>query len=80
MKAVDAQLEEILHPVIRSYLLLENAAMAAQSRISIMNMCSNDAVSKALRQSVGNKELMARDQTVRRETFRHVANFGVTAE
>ena len=76
MKVVDVQLEDILHPVTRTFLLMENAVMPAQSRISIMNLCSKvytyDAVSRALRQSVGDKELMAMDPMASRETFRHV--------
>ena len=43
-------------------------------------MCNYDAVPRALRLSVGDKELMAMDQLAPRETFGHVANFGVTAE
>ena len=76
MKVVAVQLEDILPPVTRTFLLMENAVMPAQSRISIMNLCSNvytyDAVSRALRQSFGDKELMAMDQMAPRETFRHV--------
>ena len=53
MKVVDVQLEDVLHPVTRTFLLMENAVMLAQSRISIMNLCSNlytyDAVPRALR-------------------------------
>ena len=49
-----------------------------------MNMCSkvynSDAVSLALWQSVGDKELMAIDLSAPRETFRPVATVGVTAE
>ena len=51
--------------------LTENTAVPAQARISIMSLCQNnssyEAVSTALRQSIG-------------EQVRQVANFGVIAE
>ena len=76
MKVVYVHFEDILPPVTRTFLLMENAVMPAQSRISIMNLCSNaytyDAAPRAPRQSVGDKELMAMDPMVPRETFRHV--------
>ena len=53
------------------HLLTENAAVPAQARISIMSLCQNncnyEAVTTALRQSIG-------------EQLRQVGNFGVIAE
>ena len=40
-KTVEPALEEILHPVIRTYLLMQNAAVPAQARISILSVCHN---------------------------------------
>ena len=84
MKTVEQALEEILHPVIRMYLLMESAAVPAQTPISIMSMCKNtknyEVVAKVLRQSVGEKKLMTLNAPAPKKTFRDVANFGVTAE
>ena len=84
MKTVEPALEEILHPVIRTYLLMQNAAVPAQARISILsvchNNCDNEAVSTAPRQSIGDKELVTLDASAPRGTFKHEANFGVIAD
>ena len=83
MKTVEPSLEEILHPVIRTYLLMQNAAVPAQARISILslcrNNCDNEAVSTPPRQSNGGKELVTL-AAAPRGTFKHEANFGVIAE
>ena len=82
-KTVQPALEEILHPVIRTYLLMQNAAVRAQARINILsvchNNCDNEAVSTAPRQSIGGKELVTL-ASAPRGTSRDVANFGVIAE
>ena len=48
----------------------------------MVNVCQNthnyDVVSKALRQTTGEKELVTLDASAQIETFRHVANLGVT--
>ena len=58
--------------------------MPAQARISIMRMCqntyNNEVVAKALRQSIGEKELVTLDAWAPRETSRHGGNSGVTAD
>ena len=77
--------EEVLHPVIRTYFLIENAAVLAQARISIICMCQNTynydvVLLEALRQSIGEKKLVTPDASATRETFKHVTNSGGTAE
>ncbi|MCR9192060.1 MAG: hypothetical protein NXI01_05300, partial [Gammaproteobacteria bacterium] len=67
----------IVNPAIRSYLLLQNAALPATVRISALNLCANqylyDNFARAFRQSVGDKELMAMDGQAGRDAFRHMA-------
>ena len=41
LKAIDNHIAEVLHPSIRAYLLLQNATLRAQARISVLNMCDS---------------------------------------
>eukprot|EP00974_Lingulodinium_polyedra_P081024 7848762-Lingulodinium_polyedra.AAC.1 len=74
LRVFDNTLQYVLHDTIRAFALLENSSLNTSARVGVLNSADNDYnlqnIQRALKKSLGERELMELDQSAPREQFR----------